>query len=87
MLATGVGLIVAGLYWLFLTSFRARSEHDVERALEIEEGRKKTFGIFSNWANQGLWAYRATYRHPVLMRLPWIVLLPAGAILVAVDLV
>jgi hypothetical protein len=82
----GAGLIASGLYWLFFTIRRATSEDDL-RASErreqeiIERYRSPGIGRFPEWA------YRATYHHPVLMRLPASLCVAVGAILILVDVV
>ena len=86
MLELGAALIGGGLYWWFLTTFPAKSQEDVEKALEIEADNRKTFGFFADWVNTDSWASRKTYEHPVLMRLPWIISVGAGALLIAIEL-
>ncbi len=85
MLELGVGMVLGGLGALLYTIGPAKSENDFDESLRRERRNKEEFGIFAGRANQFEWAYRATYRHPVLMRLPGVLLLIAGTVLLVVG--
>ena len=65
---------------LLYTLRSAKSEDDVHRSERME----RQLGRFDGRGRQFEWAYRATYRHPVLMRLPGALCIVAGIALILV---
>ena len=78
-------LIGGGLFFLLTTLVHAKNEGDVTYS-ELEEAKwKKELGVFSGKARQMEWVYRTTYRHPVLMRLPGVVLIAVALVILLVE--
>ncbi len=76
--------MLGGLYWIYLTTWHAKSEDDVAESYRVErESRNRS--MLASGETQFHWAYRATYRHPVLMRLPGVLQLTVGTVLVVVG--
>ena len=82
MLEVGVGLMGAGLVLLVTTMRPARSEDDVRESLQQDEHLQRELGPLSGRQRNFGWAYRTTYRHPVLMRAPGVILVLTGTALV-----
>ena len=76
----GFGLIVGGIALLLYTIRSAKSEKDVRRSERIE----RELGRFDGRGRQFEWAHRATYRHPILMRLPGALCIVVGITLILV---
>lgn len=86
MLDLAFPLIIGGLYALFITLRPARNEEDVMESELRDADRKKEVGEFiAGHANKYEWAYRTTYRHPVLMRLPGALMLTAAVIIILLE--
>jgi len=86
MLLIGISLVGTGLYWFFLMPAPCKSQKDVQRSLQREQENKEEWGILAGNLNKFEWAARAQYRHPVVMRLPGVITLLAGALLLVADL-
>jgi hypothetical protein len=80
----GLALLGAGLVWLLPTLWHARTREDVVDSEQREAELRKEIGFLANGPNQMEWVYRATYRHPVLMRLPGALLVGAGVVLLVI---
>lgn len=85
MLNLVLPLIGGGLFFLLTTLVHAKNEEDVRNSELKEAEWKKELGVFSGKARQVEWLYRMTYRHPVLMRLPGVVLLAAGLVILLFE--
>lgn len=86
MLDLAFPLIIGGLYLLLTTLWPARNEEDViESELRQADWKKEVGKLIAGNTNKYEWVYRTTYRHPVLMRLPGVILLTAGVIIILLE--
>lgn len=77
--------MVTGVIWLLLTISHAKNDEDLRDSEEREAIFRKELGIFRGQSTSMEWLYRATYRHPVLMRLPGVILIAAASVILLVE--
>lgn len=77
--------MVGGVYWLLLAISHAKNDEDLRDSEEREAFLKKELGIFRGQSTSIERLYRATYRHPVLTRLPGVILIAASLVILLVE--
>jgi hypothetical protein len=85
VLELGIALLVTGLYWAFMTWSGVSTPTEVAESVEFERATVEQMGVLSAKVRQIEVMRRHTGRHPVLMRLPTVVLIGVGAVLIGVG--
>ena len=77
--------MATGTLWLLVTISHAKNDDDLRESEAREAFLRKEFGIFHGRVTGAEQFYRATYRHPVLMRLPGVILVAAAFLILLVE--